>query len=171
MTSMNLLLLRVIDPDTMKIDDKVTSPSSGRKGRIAGITTDKKAIFVEFTNGDYGAWPYAMFLLTPLCWVEGKPVYAGDTLYSKESKNCYTVEGFSGGTACCKHLDLGAFYVIPGNLSWDKPKTAKTGWINLYRAGANSLVALASNVYNSEEDADESQSANRISCIQISWEE
>lgn len=58
--------------------------------------------------------------MAPLCWVEGKPVYKGDTLWNKQLRSVITADHMKGSdTVCEKGALLGS---LLKNLAWEIPK-------------------------------------------------
>lgn len=99
------------------------------------------------------------FRIAPLAWVEGKPVYRGDTVYTKEGRAVVVKEMYHDHA-----LTDGEWVVSCEYATWQKPKTKREGWMNLYESGENY-------VYPTKLRADSQATFARIGCIRIEWEE
>ena len=109
-------------------------------------------------KGTFETYPNTNLRMSPLCWVEGRPVYPGDNLYLKNGCGVFTAGGRMVG-------------VELNSLTWSKPKRTvkKAGWINIYplswmdgRTGA---------IYPTKTAADNSARSARIACARVEWEE
>ena len=109
-------------------------------------------------KGTFETYPNTNLRMSPLCWVEGRPVYPGDNLYLKNGCGVFTAGGRMVG-------------VELNSLTWSKPKRTvkKAGWINIYplswmdgRAGA---------IFQTKTEADSSARLGRIACARVEWEE
>ncbi len=110
--------------------------------------------------------------MAPLAWVEGKPVYKGDTLYSHFFKSggqsqdgSFTVTGYrvSDDSFYAAEISYTAATLV-SSCSWNNPKVKKSGWMNSYGFGENY-------VYSTKDRADAVATHNRKACIEIFWEE
>lgn len=129
---MDYTKLRSYDTNSAKVGDKVccvtgvgTQPV--RTGEVLAVKHNQLVIdwpdARTFTM--QGKTDYHQIKLSPLCWVEGLPVYEGDVLYSKEPRNSdpCKIQGmplFTVGdvTYTCK----GRFCQTHSkNLTWTKP--------------------------------------------------
>ena len=93
--------------------------------------------------------------ITPLCWVEGKPVYPDSVLYGKHTGQQYLGKDIGDTSA----------YI------WQKLKQKKTGWINIYRPIWDEVIARPVGIYSTKEKADAFADTHRVACSQIEWEE
>lgn len=124
------------------------------------------------------------FAMKPLAWVDGKPVYAGDTLFVKgianNDPNGYKVvtsgrKGVAGFSSTICLYGIGWFDVE--KLTWEKPRTKKTGWIAIYNidrpvADKNVPIASGSNIYSSREFLENVlTNSDYKDIVQITWEE
>ena len=82
---MNFDLLRPVVFAELKVGDKLVSPE-GRGATVTYIAPNFAVLrFTDNTEGaPFDGYLERTFRLHPLCWVEGKPVYPGDTLYYKD---------------------------------------------------------------------------------------
>jgi hypothetical protein len=68
-------------------------------------------VFVEYENGNGRVVPKHEITMKPLAWVEGKPVYKGNTLYLLKDRNYFTVRGL--------YKDMeGVVLGLDGSLGW-----------------------------------------------------
>ena len=109
-------------------------------------------------KGTFETYPNTNLRMSPLCWVEGRPVYPGDNLYLKNGCGVFTAGGRMVG-------------VELNSLTWSKPKRTvkKAGWINIYPLVGE--CGLASAIYPTKTAADNSASSARIACTRVEWEE
>lgn len=117
----------------------------------------------------------ADYRMAPLAWVEGKPVYKGDVLYSDKHGKGEIVEDlrFVGGAAIKFEgtgISLDAPYFATG-LTWNPPKVKREGWVNVYQSFGGGASAVISDAWSTKEKADELSRLGRIACIRIKWEE
>ncbi len=103
--------------------------------------------------------------LTPLAWVEDKPVYPGDVLYGKWP------DAEKGGYVVGDTLARGRFLtddkgiVLTDSverLTWTPPKAKHQAWVNLYPDG----TACA---HSSEAEANRHATLDRDECRLIEW--
>ena len=109
-------------------------------------------------KGTFETYPNTNLRMSPLCWVEGRPVYPGDNLYLKNGCGVFTAGGRMVG-------------VELNSLTWSKPKRTvkKAGWINIYPLVGE--CGQASAIYPTKTAADNSASSARIACTRVEWEE
>lgn len=91
-------------------------------GEYAFEMIDGRIFVAENTTGD---WKMA-----PLAWVEGKPVYRGDVLWHTGRKCTVIVDHADEFGHIHEEDDYGGDFII--NLTWQKPKTKREGWVNVY---------------------------------------
>lgn len=127
----------------------------------------------EDTTGTYEGYKAEQLRMAPLAWVEGKPVYKGDVLYSsffkehpsdKENLTGHFVVGGYGTDGQFYKAANAAFRTTINSCSWNNPKVKKSGWMNSYGSGENY-------VYPTKDRADAMATHNRKACIEIFWEE
>ena len=111
--------------------------------------------------------------MAPLAWVEGKPVYTGDTLYSPFFKSggysqdgLFTVTGYrvsDGHSFYAAEISYSAATLV-SSCSWNKPKVKKSGWLNIYPNNDCSCM------HPSKLAADTEKAGHREACIEVFWE-
>ena len=109
--------------------------------------------------------------MAPLAWVEDKPVYKGDVLYSKISPHYGKAAEYHDGWLV---LNTGSitYRSQVAAFTWTKPKRKREGWINIFPSLIiDDAIAYSSAVYSTSEEADENASPTRIDCIKITWME
>lgn len=126
------------------------------------MKTDKDFIYSDCSPED--------FKMTPLAWVEGKPVYQGDILYSKNFGDLkYVVKYFNGKHIFTEENETDAFCNSLENLTWNKPKQKKSKkvWVNIYPTGPGDRN------HPSQEKANEAAMFDCIGQVEveINWEE
>ncbi len=177
---------RKFDPTTAKHGDQLLMKNSFMELTdltfIAMSINDSgrdRSVICENRDGIRYANISGLFI-KPLAMVEGKPVYKGDSLYHKNSKKFGRVDGVGSDSSYVKQTIDGDSISLDSkisNLSWEKPKVKKTGWINIYNAkncatGANQQPnEVSKHPFKTEQEADEGKIHDRIACVQIEWEE
>lgn len=160
---------------------------------VAGPDVDGR-ILVEFIKtGRFASLSRPeSFRMSPLAWVEGRPVYKGDVLYSKHFATAianplpdagkFTVTGFQDygdGSGCLAAGEVSPHHsTLPSSCSWTKPAQVvkRKGWVNVYRysgsrADENRPQACLSEAYKTLELANKQAFSDRIACVPIEWEE
>lgn len=106
-----------------------------------GCTKSREQVYVEYENGNGRVIPCTEIKMKPLCWVEGKPVYKGDSMYYNfiSSKELVVVGAWTfedGSVGICTSCG-GTFHFIQ-ELTWDKPKEPNVHQelIDAYNKGA-----------------------------------
>ena len=188
MSEKNFSLLRPLDFTQLKIGDEIVwlDYYYHRKVYYLGGPDDDGTIAIRTVNASGSNSIYTRhqtsFAMKPLAWVDGKPVYAGDTLFVKcitnNDPNGYKVvtsgrkdAGGFPSTICL--YGIGWFDVE--KLTWEKPKTKKTSWIAMY-SNENSnheyLINPVSHIYSSREYLENLLvGCNYKDIVQITWEE
>jgi hypothetical protein len=137
---MNYELLRPFDPSAATVGDPIANTlgviyweyvaGPDAKGNLCVKRKDYKT----FINPEHAQ--VSTFCTPPLAWVEGKPVYPGDTLYWTSSSGvimCFVAgskmidDGIIQGTSSAKgqviYGEDGNSGVRPEDLTWTAPKT------------------------------------------------
>ena len=118
------------------------------------------------------SYPYVML---PLTWVEGRPVYKGDVLYYKSDKESAIVVNGDSYSVSVETNDCGICTECINDLTWQKPKTKREGWVNLYsnRHGLMPNVQLDNGKpFKSYDNAMQNGiHDDYIGAIKIEWEE
>ena len=140
-------LLRHFDKDVVKAGDLLIHISTSlHRTFVCGPDTEGDIVTSDpqglFFLGHQRNWK-----IPPLCWVDGKPVYPDSVLYDKHTGQQYLGEDI-GEDDC---------------YTWLKQK--KTGWVNVYPMRLNGYI------YETEAEANNHASDDRVACIQIEWEE
>lgn len=108
--------------------------------------------------------------MAPLAWIEGRPVYKDDVLYSCVSGVRYVAS--SDGAIPPKGMTLKWDNYTEGVLTWTAPTVKREGWINLYPGGDGfAHAACASHPYRSKQEADARAGEGRLACVRVEWEE
>lgn len=161
-------LLRPFDLEAAKRGEAIDDTFGGRVVLVDG--PDVGGRYSVRVDGHFAVVLGSSLRMAPLCWVEGKPVYKGDTLYYKDGEKV-VVQKSSGSEKivilsdefgyCSEHAD---------DLTWTQAKVKREGWISVISTKQPSpFSAFASNVYASKEKV-ESTDPNRT-IIRIEWEE
>lgn len=158
-------LLRQFDLEAAKRGEAICTDDLDNVQYIAGPDEYSNVVL---KTGPYFVLQRHRLRMSPLCWVEGRPVYKGDVLYSDKHGKGVIVEAtdFNGGYAIeFEHtkISIEALY-FQNRLTWTPPKVKRDGWMNCYKNGENS-------VYPTKERADRSADYSRVACIRIEWEE
>lgn len=157
-------LLRKINRDEFVMGMKVLDDVLGLCEFVAG-PDDHDCVVVRHTSPDTGRVLFLLFhaddvKLPPLAWLEGKPVYRGDTVYHKQY-GAVLVAGYP--------IDL-------NECSWKGPKTKHKGWVNIYRDSDDTLPKVSRRVYETREIAKAVASRTEllgvhVACVEVEWEE
>jgi len=165
-------LLRQFDLEAAKRGEKICEEKAEQFFTyVAGPSSEKEYIFNDFkgrfvtaTTPEGNGWR-----MSPLCWVEGRPVYNGDVLYKKNSVK-RTIIRKDGDYFYSEEEGLTPI----DSLTWTKPKTKSEGWVNVYPPTTETLKeqsAETSNAWESKALANKYAQQNRLDCIHIVWEE
>lgn len=168
-------LMRPFDQKAAKEGDSICWNSSDEKltGRYLAGPDKSGDVAFEDVDGDLYVSRVSEFRMTPLCWVEGKPVYKGAVLYA------YGDRVTANGTRSFKNLNdeylpVGEFgeNVNVGSLTWNPPMVKREGWLNVYGFGKAAVL------YETKSEADKGATtpfgkiaASRLDCVRIEWEE
>lgn len=152
-------------------------------------------VCVEYTNkaGNTLLYLEDVGYLFEKSWgeVEGKPVYAGDTLYwndnTQDPGTKFVTVGGTGGIASMGGIigtstfENGEVYDHPLSglkcncLTWTKPSKVTTGWINIYPDTTlighkiNAPFRVPEYPYLTEELANEAAGPGRIACVKVEF--
>lgn len=159
-------LLRPFDLEAAKRGELVCWHNDGTKARYVGKCgmDDENDICVEYLEDcfDVTAHTFVMhesdyFRMSPLCWIEGKPVYKDDVLYNNiYPEFMYIVDYVQGDMVYTQDNETGSFREYTENLTWEKPKKIRNVWFNLYESD-NSNNINTSISFDSEQSAIEAQ--------------
>ena len=106
---------------------------------VAGPDVDGRILVEVIESGRFAALSRPeSFCMAPLAWVEGRPVYKGDVLYSKFFTTCrdplpdggkFTVTGFrdgGDGGGCLAAGEVSRdYFTLPSSCSWTSPESTK----------------------------------------------
>lgn len=137
-------LLRPFDLEKAKAGEKICWP-----------TGDGDVVFVGCSSNGQVAWesegvigfidPRENIRMAPLAWVEGRPVYKGDVLYSEKHGKGEIVEDkrFVGGAAIkferTVMISLDAPYFATG-LTWNQPNVKRGGLYAVLEGAPGNMV-------------------------------
>ena len=182
MSEKNLSLLRPLDFTQLKIGDEIVwlDYYDHRKVYYLGGPDDDGIIAIRTASASGSNSIYTRhqtsFAMKQLAWVDGKPVYAGDRLFVKGIIN--RPEGYSVCASSGESIKLEGFGRFSVEmLTWQKPKTKRTGWIAIYNidrpvADKNVPIASGSNIYSSREFLENALTrSDYTDIVQITWEE
>ena len=172
-------LLRPFDLEAAKRGEPIMGIDFSWPIIFCGTTTNGQVVFVEYTDKSGGDQEVANIRMAPLAWVEGKPVYKGDTLYWN-NKSSYPGAVLTVGSKIVFEQLISGKTIMPDgtvypddnesgmlaiNLTWNKPKVKKSGWLNIYSGNKSPRL------HPTKETADLQQAANRKACVEVFWEE
>ena len=186
-------LLRPFDLEAAKRGEKICWNEDGFLAEYIGPCGmhDENDICIKWIDGSglaeighYVMHESLYFRMAPLTWLEGRPVYSGDVLY-KKAKTWGKFVKVTGAKPDGEFLILecdephysGTEYADNrrGWLSWQKPKTTREGWVNLYsnRHGLMPNVQLDNGKpFKSYDNAMQNGiHDDYIGAIKIEWEE
>ena len=161
----NYNLLRPFDLEAAKRGEKICS-LFGEDADFIGMKLDGRVVFeVDSLICDC---LICMLRMLPLCWLQGKPLYKGDTVYFTEDGSEHVAESFNGEYIVCNQ-GLNEFVIHPDYASWDKPKIKKQYWVNLYK-DESYTYDLIGQAHSSKELADRLADDDRVACVAIELE-
>jgi len=151
-------LLRQFDLEAAKRGERLQTKYGDEREFVGGHSADG-TVCVAGKSGQYYLEHPSELRISPLAWVEGRPVYRGDTVYTTEGRavvvsNTYREYAVTDGqwvVECC-------------SATWTKPKQKREGWVNIY-PHSDAFY------YDTKEEADKLASDYRIACCHIEWEE
>lgn len=162
--------------------DNLIDITNGKTVRFVGVSfteTGDRSIIVEDLDGVRYA-RISDLKIAPLGYIDDLPVYAGDSVYHIYVQKSGVVVGASDK----KNIDdidvkygNGTFGAQLSNLSWEKPKVKKVGWVNLYmkegylNSEIHHRVECRTAPYTTKELANADVESGRIACVKIEWEE
>lgn len=155
-TEKDYSLLRPFDLEAAKAGHEITNENGDARIYVDGPDYMGQ-VCVKGCQGGLYIDPVGSLFMSPLCWVEGKPVYKGDVLYSKITSFRYEADGSENDE----------FF------TWTKPTVKRDGWVNVYQQSSliGSRRSTGSEIYESKADADLGAGRDRIDCVRIEWEE
>jgi len=162
--SKDLSLLRPFDLEKAKQGELTVS---GCK-YISGPDTLGNIVF-ESKDGKYILAHPKYFVMAPLCWIEDKPLYKGDTLYCIKTdmdSPVVVIKEIRKNTICDNAIYFQNHdfkWTTQDNLTWTKPKQKNRGWINVYKDGESFW-------YDSQSLANDSAMEDRIACVSFKYE-
>ena len=156
-------LLRPFDLETAKRGEPIMEIDFSWPIIFCGTTTNGQVIFVEYSDKSGGNQEVDDIRMAPLAWVEGEPVYKGDTLYSNIGPRI-VVGSDMEYLRCVVNTEDPWELFKASSLTWNKPKVKKSGWMNSYDSGEHY-------VYPTKDRADAMATHSRKACIEIFWEE
>ena len=133
-------LLRPFDLEAAKRGEKIAFIGVELEPRefIAGPDSNGTIIIKDDTGQFQSSVSYP-YVMLPITWVEVRPVYKGDVLYNP-CFECNVV--VTGPMRNDIYISTNRVDVNPSNpngnsmlseLTWQKPKTKREGWVNMYR--------------------------------------
>ena len=168
----NFNLLRPFDIEKAKSGEQILFANGDPCAFIAeGGSFGQHAVRA---HGNLFLVPPANLRMAPLCWVEDKPVYKGDRLWSSYTKEGEKTERIAShvieanGTFYLQY-EGGGDWAMDGScsfLSWIPPKVKKSGWMNIYKD-----KAMGRYIHDTKNAADSAATIGRIGCVEIHWEE
>ena len=156
----DLTLLRPMDASKLQPGDKVLHFQGDRETTFIDGPDDRGYFCVRNEQGRCSIRRAEWYRMKPLAWVEGRPVYHGDTLYfeGKQVTACDPADNV--GWMTCRD----GFHRDTKKMTWEKPKVKKEGWINIY--GDKGMC-----VHPTKEQAEKNKSEGVKACVKIHWEE
>lgn len=163
-------LLRPFDLEAAKRGEKIILMCGEpwpHNVKFCGASSNGKVVLIEFDDLSAGERYSHQLRMPPLAWVEGRPVYRGDTIYTTEGRavvvnNTYREYAVTDGE----------WVVECRAATWQKPKTKREGWVNVYP----NLGCV--NIHKTKNEADACATfgdgniyPNRVACIRVEWEE
>lgn len=131
----NCKLLRPVKFKDVQVGDELVLKDSSPVSKSSVTYKSKDFVVLRFSDGSegtrHGSTLEIDYGLAPLCWVEGKPVYRGDTLYRPEVEEgkALVASHITGSESVVKYLHFsnltGANEYADnrrGYLTWTKPE-------------------------------------------------
>ena len=182
MTNKDLNLLRPFDLEAAKRGDLLTSSEGSIFDGdpvwryVAGPDAGGFLVVEILSNSRFASLsPERCFRMAPLCWVEGRPVYKGDTLYCKIGGSKLKAAAFEGGLLRATFSETSISVARPDLVAWTKPvrMVKREGWINISTkiVGIDPrFLAGGSPVFRTEEEAKTWPRSSGL-VVKVEWEE
>lgn len=160
-------LLRPFDLEAAKRGEVICG-TNGEPCRFLDGPNKKGLVAVRFTKDDNFAAIHANHVcMSPICWVEGRPVYRGDVLYDRFGDR-HVIENVSDSQVWFES----GMWIDAHELTWAPPKVKREGWVNIYRKDEpGSQTAHLAGPYETERIANDVAGPTRLACVRIEWEE
>lgn len=167
-------LMRPFDQKAAKEGDSICWNSSDEKltGRYLAGPDKSGDVAFEDVDGDLYVSHESEFRMTPLCWVEGKPVYKGDVLWDTVASRSIEISDYDSETNAVPAEPRSDVFLHISRFSWATPKVKREGWLNVYGFGKAAVL------YETKSEADKGATtplgkidASRLDCVRIEWEE
>lgn len=118
-------------------------------------------------DGNVCMWAIENLRMAPLFWVEGKPVYKGDRLYSIDK--WVTASGtidHVGWTTC-----EDGYHRDTTRMTWSPPFITQTGWIAIkHQRSAPDYKAWCSHVLATRQQAEAHYGPEPCSVVSVTWQ-
>lgn len=173
-------LLRPFDLEAAKAGEPICWFDNAEHVKFMLCSGDDGEHCVRMEDGNLALACFCDIRMSPLAWVEGKPVYRGDVLYwNRPGYYKFIVkkvtEAYIYGESTVYDNEKST-EMLAGSLTWNPPKVKREGWVNVSKVGDASawvpeINGRMSHSYTSKQDADKYALPNRVACIKVEWEE
>lgn len=168
-------LLRPLDPAKLKQGDNVLHLQGEREVTYIAGPDEAGGIVVRDSGDRLRLRQARWYRMKPLFWLEGRPVYEGDKLFSPKGVEVQVLRigiktpsdplGMRDSVEVQLAADGRTAVLDQYKLHWTKPKVKKEGWVNIY--GIN----RCSSMYETKAEADGKSDKYRKACVRVEWEE
>lgn len=163
-------LLRPFDLEAAKRGEKICWHEDGdtavevffpKQGGVIPVFSGNDQCGI-FTDADY----YAL-KMSPLAWVEGRPMYKGDKLWHTGRNFFVVIQDRNGSNenVCDFPGHISPLFANDEYLTWTKPKQKREGWVNIYKDSTEAYI------HQDRKSVDENSDECRVACLRIEWEE
>ena len=117
------------------------------------------------------------FRQLPLCWIKDRPAYIGDKIYDEDLGEQVIVGIDREYLRIASAIGQPWRLADPKHLGWPPRRVKRSGWINVAKREPDcktwvpEVIALASHVYATREDAEKYKISNVSDQVYIEWEE
>lgn len=173
--SKNYELLRPFDLEKAQQGEPICSKYSNNIRFVGLSDTDATTAICEHGERMVGYFTFQNLYMEPLEWVDGKPVYKGDTLYqtlTTQFGEPRKIVGKRGSFLLYLYDGVHTRTCSAKDLTWARPKQKREGWINIYHSMTQNRAANTSHAFKTREEADKfDMNEARIACVHVTWEE
>jgi len=174
-------LLRPFDLEAAKRGDDVADRDGSK---VKFITTNSRGdvAFVERNDGSATTWMTLNLRMSPLAWVEGRPVYKFDNLWHT-GRNCMVTvidRNCRNENICEFPGHISPLFANDEYLTWTKLKQKREGWVNIVPISKSGACGeIKDKIVRNGDIFDDYDTARKwaercgdvVATVAISWEE
>lgn len=169
-------LLRPFDLEAAKAGEPICWFDNAEHVKFMLCSGDDGEHCVRMEDGNLALACFCDIRMSPLAWVEGKPVYRGDVLYwNRPGYYKFIVkkvtEAYIYGESTVYDNEKST-EMLAGSLTWNPPKVKREGWIaiNTNDGPTGPVKAYCSHILETKEQA-QNYKVDSFTVIKVEWEE